>query len=160
VITVGERAVAACPVADRTTAAFDWYTAQWAASDAAVRGVFGQSTDALARYDWQHQCREEWSTVIDTLDYLQFEALYSISGAGIQVYLPLWLGFGPDDRASPSTGVLLEVHSVAEFRLLREQSQWLKATLGRAVEAGTISLEQARNILLSVLSSRVCHRSK
>jgi len=156
---VGERALAACPVADRTDSAFDWYTAQWAASDVAVRGVFRKSTDALSVYDWQYQGRDEWSTVLDTLDYLQFEALYSISGAGVRVYLPLWLGFGPDDRASTSTGALLETHSVAEFRLLRERSQRLKAVLGRAVEAETIGPEAARNALLSVLSTRVSHRS-
>jgi hypothetical protein len=160
VITVGERALAACPVADRTTASLDWYTAQWAASEDAVRSVFAQPTDALYRYDWQYQKREEWSSVIDTLDYLQFEALYRVSGSGVQVYLPLWLGFGPEERTTPSTGALLETHSVAEFRQLREHARRLKATLGRAVEEGTISLEIARYILLSVLPSRACYCSK
>ncbi len=155
-IAVGERALAACPVADGTSTTFEWYTAQWAATREAVRDVFDQSSDALSRYDWQYQRREEWSTMIDTLDYLQFEALYRISCSGVQVYLPLWLGFGPDDRTAPSTGTLLETHSETEFELVREQSQRLKTTLGKAVEAEAISPDAARNILLSVLSSRLC----
>lgn len=157
---MGERALAACPVVDGPSGTFDWYTAQWAGSEDAVRSVFGQSTDALYRYDWQYQKRAVWSTMIDTLDYLQYEAVYRISAAGVTVYLPLWLGFNPDDRTAPSTGALLETHSLTEFRLLREQIQWLKATLGRAVEEGTIGLETARYILLSMLSSRGCYRSK
>ncbi|MFW6434897.1 MAG: hypothetical protein ACOCY1_00805 [Halovenus sp.] len=157
---MGERALAACPVTDRTTATFDWYAAQWAASEEALRGVFGHSPGTLSRYDWQYQSRRKWSTMIDTLDYLQFEAVYRITPSGVQVYLPLWLGFGPDDRTAPSTGTLLETHSVTEFRQLRAQSQRLKATLGRGIETGTISLETARYVLLSAVSSRPRHRSK
>ena len=156
-ITVGERALAACPVVDAGTC--DWYTAQWAGSEVAVRGVFSQSADALYRYEWEYQGRETWSATVEGLDYLQYAALYRIGCAGVSVYLPLWLGFGSDSQTAPSTGALLETHSVTEFRLLRERSQRLKALLGRAVEAGTISLEDAQNTLLSVLSSRASYRA-
>lgn len=153
---MGERALAAIELQNGECAC---YYAQWGGSPSAVSGVLDSSKNeppetALTVYDWQYESRQSWSSVVDSLDYLQFEAVYRLSNDGVAVYLPVWLGFGRDQRTEPATGVLVETASAAEFAWLDARVREWKAALGDAVESGRVGRDDAARRLCERLAGR------
>lgn len=154
--TVGERALAAVELGNGECAC---YYSQWGGTPSAVSGVFNSSKyprpeTTLTVYDWQYESQQPWSSVVDTLDYLQFEAVYRLSNDGIGVYLPVWLGFGRDQRTDPATGVLVAIRSAAEYTWLDARIREWKTELGDAVESGRMRLAVAERTLCKRLAGR------
>lgn len=153
---VGERALAAC----ETTGGYVCYRSQWGGSDGALRAAFAPWPDRghlLAQFDWQFAGRNSWRAVVERTDYLRFEAVYRLTGRGVTVYLPLWLGFETGPRTEPSRGVLVRTHSLSDYERLAARLREMKSTLDAEIEAGNISTDTARQTLRITVSDRECH---
>lgn len=147
---VGERALAACR---RPDGRYDIYYSQWAASDAVLAELLdaGQPPRyaTLTELDWQYHAIHTSETLVQSLDYLAMEAVYLLSPAGLTVSLPVWLGFGrPNESVDPTTGVLVQVHSLVEYRQLRATVRFLKGVFRDGIRAGLLSDSCAVSLLV------------
>lgn len=159
-ISVGERALAICV---RQTGVADLYYSQWAGSDRTVDAVFetdrSRTVSALFETQWEYTGVGCFPAVVRTLDFLSLDILYLLSGHGVAVYLPLWLGIptaeGDDEPAT--AGVLLRSHSLTDLQRLRQRIRRVKEVFGCCIELGLLTPYEARRSLLAVFGDRIPH---
>lgn len=153
--TVGERALAAC---HSGSGVLSLYRSQWAGSERMVARVFDTASAApLLDSRWEYAGTTGLPTLLETLDYLSLDIVFLVSGRGVDVLVPVWLGIPTRDGTTPppSVGVLVRVRSIAALRGLRGRSRRLKTILGRAVESGLLTPAEARRWLWVLVGNHV-----
>lgn len=159
--SVGERAVALCPRPAHvrgTTGGLlvDCFGSQWAGSDERVGAVLAGcgTVEPLFECRWASLGVRDWIALPRSLDYLSLDVVYLVRPGGVRVSLPVWLGIPAADgeATEPTDGLLVEVSSLAELRVLRARIRDLKGLFGVAVDAERLSSPEARACLLATLS--------
>lgn len=151
VVTVGERALAAC----RTEAGWALFRAHVGAGALGKEVTYAGYPDAprqLLEYDWKPAGECQANNLPQAVDYLTLEAVYVLTPKEVAVCLPLWFGLplaaGP---TAPGCGALAVVGGQSERRQVAGAFQRLKRALERAVGVGLVDTTTAlRSLLLSV----------
>jgi len=162
---VGERALAL--VYDEP-GVIEQYTAQWGGADAVLTTVLNktsESADASLRalqescsdMNWCYRQTVTGTATQDTVDYLGFEIVYTVSPAGVSVYQTVWHGFSP--ACPPGDGTLVRIDSLAEHHLFRRILRQYKALLHELVAVDLLSEDRAALLVATFLTTGFPNRA-